>query len=54
MDKAKEFFMIPVANLKAETLNPHVRHLAAGPLTQVRTDDARTNNEQFLNFIPSE
>ena len=51
MDKAKEFFMIPVANLKAETLNPHVRHLAAGPLTQVRTDGARSNHELGGEFI---
>ena len=51
MGKAKEFWMFPVANLKAETLNPHVRHLAAGPMTQVRTDGARSNHELGGEFV---
>ena len=51
MGKAKEFWMIPVANLKAETLNPHVRHLAAGPMAKVSTDGARSNHELGGEFI---
>ena len=51
MDRARQVFMIPVANLKAETLNPHVHHLAMGPTTQVRTDGARSNYALGEHFI---
>ena len=43
--KADSVFFLPVKDRTAETLNAHVRDLAAGPRTRVWTDGARSNFE---------
>ena len=43
--------MLPVQDLKACTLNPHVRHLCKDSNTRVRTDGARSNYELGGDFI---
>ena len=43
--------MLSVQDLKACTLNPHVRHLCKDSNTRVRTDGARSNYELGGDFI---
>ena len=51
MQTAKEVFMLPVMDLKASTLNPHVRHLCKDANTRVRTDGAKSNYDLGGDFI---